>query len=117
MARLVCGSSLLKECNPRYKSLPIASRFCEKCDLGIEENVRHILMQCPFFENDKQMMFNELGSIEDEEVITLLQDPAGIFLCLLGKHPINVSFEAMYKIWIISAKYTSSMYKRVILGR
>ena len=65
MARLVCGSSLLKECNPRYKSLSIASRFCEKCDLGIEESVRHIFMQCPFFENDKQTMFTELGSIED----------------------------------------------------
>ena len=117
MARLVCGSSLLKECNPRYKTLSIASRFCEKCDLGIKESVRHIFMQCPYFENDKQTMFTELGSIEDEEVRILLQDPAEIFLCLLGKHPINVSFEAMYKLWIISAKHLSSMYKRVILDR
>ena len=48
MAQLVCDTSLLKACNLRYKKLTVASKFCDKCDLGIEENMRHIIMQCRF---------------------------------------------------------------------
>ena len=47
-------SSLLKT-----KNQSIASRFCDRCGLGIEENVCQIVMQCPFYEQDRKNMLKE----------------------------------------------------------
>ena len=56
MARLVCDSSLLKAHHVKSRGTSHASRMCDKCDLGIEETARHIIMQCPFFEEDKKSL-------------------------------------------------------------
>ena len=117
MARLVCDTNLLKSCNLRYEGTSIASRFCYACDLGIEENTNHIVMQCPASENDKQAMFNELNKLDNPEVNDILSKPAEVFLCLMGKHPEDISFDSMYALWTISAKYISGIYKRVTKDR
>ena len=44
MARLACDTNLLKSCNLRYKRSTLASRMCYECNLGIEEDVNHIVM-------------------------------------------------------------------------
>ena len=52
-------SSLLKT-----KNQSIASRFCDRCGLGIEENVWQIVMQCPFYEQDRKDMLKECTAID-----------------------------------------------------
>ena len=49
IANLACDTSHLKatDCRMKRLSIMIASRFYEMCDLKIEENVSHIVMQCP----------------------------------------------------------------------
>ena len=42
MARMVCDSSLLKSCNPKFKGLSLASRFFDKCDLSTEESLYRV---------------------------------------------------------------------------
>ena len=117
MARLVCDCSLLKAHNVKYKGASFASKMCDKCDLGIEENTRHIIMQCPFFEIDKRVMFNELEAVENTEIAELLRDHGNVFLYLMGKHPANVSFDTMYVLWSISAKHISAIYKMAVSNR
>ena len=117
MARLVCDTSLLKTTDIRMKKASLASRFCEKCDLGSEENIKHIVMECPFFEGYKEQMFDEIRERCIPEVGELLNRPAEIFLLLMGRQPDDVSFEAMFTLWTISAKHISNMYARVIYGR
>ena len=107
MARLVCDSSLLKSTDVRLKKGSIASRFCENCTLGIEKSIKHIVMQCPFFEEDTTGYGFEY----------LLNDPTQIFLYLMGKHPEMHTFKAMFVFWTISSNHITDMYKRVILGR
>ena len=63
MARIVCDASLLKTSDVRRKRACLASRSCDKCDLGIEEDAIHMIMQCPFFEDSRQLMLNELSII------------------------------------------------------
>ena len=66
----------------RFKGTSIASRICNKCELAIEENTMHIVMKCPFFENDKQAMFNELNEVDNMEIIDLLKRPVEVFLIM-----------------------------------
>ena len=117
MARLVCDSSLLKVSNVKYKGTSIASRFCERCDLGIEESVKHIVMQCPSHEEEKRVMFDEINEVDNIEISNLMRISGEIFLYLMGKHPVNTSFESMHILWDISARHISEMYKRTVVNR
>ena len=74
-------------------------------------------MQCPFFEIDKRVMFNELEAVENAEIAELLRDHGNVFLYLMGKHPANVSFDTMYVLWSISAKHISTIYKMAVSNR
>ena len=91
--------------------------MCDKCDLGIEETARHIIMQCPFFKEDKKALLDELNDVEDTDITELLRDHSGIFLYLMGKQPEGVSFEAMYIFWTIAAKHITEIYKKAIFNR
>ena len=91
--------------------------MCDKCDLGIVEDTRHIVMQCPFFEHDKMNMLKEMEEVESYEISNLLNEHGRLFLYLMGKHPDNVSFESMYIFWSISAKHISVIYKKAIIDR
>ena len=77
----------------------------------------HIIMQCPFFEEEKRAMLEELNELENAEITELLNEQGRTFLYLMGKHPENVSFEIMYKVWAISARHIAEIYKRAIIGR
>ena len=117
MAKMVCEASLLKKDDKRLKSKSVATRFCDKCTLSIEESVNHIVMQCPFFEEDRRIMLNELSDLRCAEVNNILSEAATVFPHLMGKQPQNVDFEVMYKFWIIAASHISNMYTRAIAGR
>ena len=117
MARLVCDTSLLKATDIRMKKSSLASRFCEKCDLGIEGNIKHIVMQCPFFEEDRRHMFVEIRDKCNPKVIECTNRPAEIFFFLMGKQPDDVSFDGMFALWSIFTKHISDMYRRVTLER
>ena len=83
MAKMVCKASLLKTADTRLKNRSLVSRFCEKCGLGIEETAIHIVMQCPFFEEDRRKMFAEMNDLSCREIDEILTDAANIFLYLM----------------------------------
>ena len=39
--------------NYRLKRATFGELTCEKCDLGIEENALHLVVQCPHYEQDR----------------------------------------------------------------
>ena len=43
---LVCGKSLLKATDYRLKGKAFSHKICNKCDLGITENVQHLIFEC-----------------------------------------------------------------------
>ena len=117
MANLVCDTSLLKANDYRMKRLPIGARFCEMCYLGIEENVWHLVMQCPFYEDSRVAMYQEIDSLELVELETVLNNPRELYLTLMGKHPEDIPLEIMMQVWDISSRHISNMYKRAISSR
>ena len=117
MAKMVCEASLLKSSDVRLKKTSIASRFCCKCDLGIEETANHLVMQCPYFETDRKTMYEEMSDLNCPEINGILNEPGYIFLYLMGKHPPGIEFKTMYPFWTIAARHISRMYDKTISGR
>ena len=81
MAELVCGTSLLEATDYRLKNPTIGARLYELCDLGIEENVMHLFMQCPHYENNIIEMYHKLKNIDDREITITVEWL--IFPCVL----------------------------------
>ena len=52
MAALVCDTSILINSDYRIKKKSFSHKICTRCDLGIIEDIRHLLMQRPFFSTE-----------------------------------------------------------------
>ena len=115
MAAIVTDSSLLKSNDVRLKDETFWAKVCCSCDLGINENSKHVIMQCPFYENTKQVMFNEIEQMQCEEVKPALMNAAEMLPILLGKQPENVSIENMISLCIITGMYITGIYDNVII--
>ena len=60
LARLVCHNSFLKTDDVRLKKLNRSDRVCYFCDLYEEDNVRHLVMQCPTFRRAAEDQISEI---------------------------------------------------------
>ena len=63
IASLVCDTSLLKSTDYRIKGKTFGFKICDRCELGIVENV--IVLQCPYYYQERTEMFNELEMMCD----------------------------------------------------
>ena len=117
MSKLVCNSSLLKDHDYRLKKQSFSQKVCTQCMLGIREDTMHLVMQCPDTELIKGEMFEVLSAIDDDHVSNALQDQHNIFYILMGKHPPDVPFDSMLKIWLVSSHYIPRMYRRLLSKR
>ena len=91
--------------------------MCNLCDLGIREDVNHVIMQCPNNEGIKKEMLDVIKALNEEAVDHILAQPQNLFGVLMGRHPEGVPFETMVKVWVISSKYVADMYRRVMRSR
>ena len=55
--------------------------------------------------------------IDDPEVQRVISEPQEFFNVVMGKHPENTPFESMIKLWAITGRYITRMYKHVINNR
>ena len=60
MAALVCDKSLQKSTDHRFKRKSFSHKICNRCDLGILENVGHIVMQCPRCIDERKRMLDSM---------------------------------------------------------
>ena len=104
LAKLVCKASLLKDHDYRLKSKSFSQKVCNACYLGIREDTKHIVMQCPTFEGIKSEMFDIINAIEDENVQRNMNETDDLFNIIMGKHPMEIPFDSMLKIWLVSSR-------------
>ena len=117
MASLVCEAGLLRSTDYRLKKQSHSTRICDKCDLGILENANHIIMQCPFYTDERRELFYAIKRIHSEVANRVINDPLQYYNVIMGKHPEYASFEDMLVIWLISGTAISNIYTRAIEGR
>ena len=91
--------------------------MCDRCDLGIVENARHVIMQCPLYNTKCTEMFNELEQSSKIWANNIINQGHDILHILLGKQPDGILLEEMVNILLISGKYICDIYKSVITGR
>ena len=88
-----------------------------KCDLGILESINHLLMQCPFYSNERMNLHKSLNTLGTDLAIRITSDPANYFYTIMGKQPKNTDFQDMVDIWLLTGDHISSLYKGYIRTR
>ena len=116
MAKLACNASLLKDNDYRLKKLSFSHKVCTVCDLSVRENVNHIVMQCPVF-GVRSEICDILKSIEDCYIQEVLKEPQESFHVIMGKHQVNVPFEYMLKLWLVTSDYITRIHNQAIRQR
>ena len=74
-------------------------------------------MQCPDTQEIRSEMFAVINSIDDDYVKDISAGQQDLFYVLMGKHPDGIPFEYVSKIWLVSYRYVSKMYRRLINRR
>ena len=78
--------------------------MCIECNLGIEENIKHIIMQCPAYEEIRREMFDSILKLPNDIGIGLLSDPSQTLLLLLGKSDDRFEIAHLIQFWSISTR-------------
>ena len=117
MASLVCDTSLLKANDYRLKKKSYSQKICTRCQLGILENIKHLVMQCPHFSDESRALYDALNLLRTETSARVLNDPQNYFPILMGKQPEYATFHEMVEIWMITSDHISKIYKRALEGR
>ena len=39
--------------------------MCDECDFACEENIKHIVIQCPTYEQDRKAMYGAIHTLQD----------------------------------------------------
>ena len=65
MVKLLSHAGLLKTDDVRLKSLPLSQKFCNLCDQGENDDVFHLVMQCPRLQPSQNDVFKDLAQIPD----------------------------------------------------
>ena len=76
-----------------------------RCDVGITDDARHIILQCPYFESSRIEMYDEIRSLELEGAEAILYNSRELFHVLLGKYPTGVQFEVMIQFWLLEGRH------------
>ena len=60
MSKSVCHASLLKHDDPRLKRLSMSNRTSIACDMYCVEDIFHVIMQCPAYQEDRTIILVEI---------------------------------------------------------
>ena len=108
VAKLVCRSSRLKVDDCAQKRTTHASRMCTQCDLGLCEDLNHIVLTCPQYEGDRIEMYRKIAEtgldIPNEEMVKVV----------LGGYCGNFSFVDLIPVWLITSEHINEIYTKVL---
>ena len=117
MARMVCHSSRLKCDDVRLKGLPPSLRNCSLCDIYATETLFHLTMQCPYFANERLLMYDDIYNVDDSIRGIFAQNPDMTFKYIIGKCIPNLEHTLMLQIWTISGTVIDQMYRILLRNR
>ena len=101
----------------RLKGKSFSHRICTKCELGILEDIKHLLMQCPYYTEERKQLQHSIQLIGTELSDRIINDPPNYFNTIMGKQPEDTDFQEMIAIWLMTGDHISRLYKRTVIGR
>ena len=117
MARLICRASRLKDDDPGLKEASKGAKMCQNCDLGIAENLYHLIMQCPAMYDLRNSLYSELDMYAHDFSVVVNNNPQRAFSLLVGKLSEDVDISTNCLGLEIVGKHVCAMYKRVLSTR
>ena len=79
-------------------------------------NVKHLILQCPTFQQEQTDLFNEIRSLSRNISANLLDNEQDVLSILLGKYVENYTEEQMEGIWIVAGRHIDLMYRKKVSG-
>ena len=110
MVKLLCHASLLKGDDGRLRRKPFSSRCCVKCELAAYDCAKHLVMECPYQEEIRIDMYNEIDKICRDFGRYV------VFPILMGNSITGWEYNDMVPVWLIACTYISRMYFRALRG-
>ena len=89
----------------------------ELCDYYVPEDIRHILMQCPHFHDEREKMLQDIYNIDPQVKSMFIDNPSLVYPWLLGKTSDICGLDMMNEVWRISGHTINMMYKQVVRMR
>ena len=117
LAKIVCKTSKLKVDDYRLKHLSHSHRTCSQCDSFAVEDIEHIFMQCPAFDDIRRDMYNNFAGLKPSIQSAINNQPSKVFIWCLGGQIEGVRTEDMFDFWMISGNAINNMYRRTVKGR
>ena len=128
MAKIVCHASNLKRDDYRLKGSAMSSRTCIMCDMYCIEDILHWINQCPYYEEERARMYEEIHKYI-KEIYNKCPNARKTFgenrgetpYFLLGRRIPFWEEEELLLLWNISGnaicgKYNKAIYYRTGVG-
>ena len=116
LASLVCRASTLKSDAIEYRGANLSDRACVNCEMFQEENVEHMVMQCPHNSDLRELMLTRIYELERTRAVKLIK-PGEFIYNLLGKYLDGIDIDVMMDFWIIAGNAINKMYERSITSK
>ena len=117
MVKPVCRASRLKSDSFRYKNEITMSPYCYLCQNFAVEDVEHMILHCPFLENLRGTMLDQINDVERKFDVRVLRPSVNNLLLMLGNIPDGVPHEMMMDIFTIIATNVHKMYMMTVKSR
>ena len=117
IVRILCHASKLKIDDYRLHGMSHSHIACDRCDIYAKEDIHHILMQCPYFHNERVSMYERIRAINPNMCAALEQSQGDMIYHLMGKMIEGYPWDDQVKMWCISGQVISTIYYTLIKGR
>ena len=119
MSTLICRASELKCDSYRFKNNPTNPPYCDLCTNFAIENAEHLLMHCPYFNDRREAMFNEINELEKYYQTAIIDPRENTFYMytLLGKPLDGKIPEMMLYFYRIVAVNVHHVYVTTVKNR
>ena len=84
MAKIVCRCSMLKCDDVRLKAQLQSCRWCDLCDMSVEEDAVHCILRCPTFQDIRVEMFQGIYIVYKDTSIITRMTKSGVLRVSLG---------------------------------
>ena len=81
------------------------------------EDIVHILTQCPYYQEDRDLMYKEIFDVCPNVRDVLEKESAHVAYYLLGKKICSINDKEMLCFWCISGNAISRMYRKALASR
>ena len=108
LARIVCHATTLRGDDIRRKRQYGVDKMCNLYDMYEQEDAKHLVLNCPYYQIERNMMLHEISDIDDGSGHSLADANNNMLFSLLGGPLVGHSKSQNEKIFFLFLKNSGS---------